>query len=401
MLTISKLQRNCIYLFAFSINFETANLFNIGIDYLASKITIVILLIVTLFNLQALKTIKNYLLSISSLLFFFLYLTVISFLNRGGSSISFIYFPFLLNILIMLIILSVVKRFPTVLFNSLIAFSIGTFLTSVLFVLNIGVNLSSDGRITIFNLNENMLGLNAAFAIFTFIYFTYQHKPIKKKLKFLMLIIIAFLFLLLVKTGSRGAFLSFVFGIILFLFSKKDTTILKKVLIMSGLLILGIIVWFVFLKNSVLTERLVTSVNDGDLSNRDLIWISLFDLIVNNYWFGVGITGYEKIVGNGSPHNVLIEVLCYSGISGLIIFITFIIKIGKGAYRNYKIDYNVLPIVIFVSTFGMILTGQIFEQKIFWVLFAYLIASNKSKPLIINKTRYLPTNNILTSSSLH
>ena len=352
---------------------------------------------VTLFNLKAFKTIKTYFFSIKSLLFFFIYLTAISFINRGGSSISFIYFPLLLNILIMLITLSIVKSYPTVLFNSLIAFSIGTFLTSVLFVLNIGVNLSIDGRFTIFNLNENMLGLNAAFAIFTFIQYTFSYKPVSRGMKYIMMIIILFLFLLLVKTGSRGAFISFVFGIIFFLFTQKDSSIFKKALIIGGFLIFGIFAWFIFIKNSVLTERLVTSVNDGDLSNRDLIWISLFDLIVNNYWFGVGITGYEKIAGNGSPHNVLIEVLCYTGIFGLLMFSIFLIQIAKGVYRNYKRGFNVLPFVLFIPILGMILTGQIFEQKIIWILFAYLIASCKRGSLTNNSINFVPSNTITTS----
>jgi O-antigen ligase len=100
---------------------------------------------------------------------------------------------------------------------------------------------------------------------------------------------------------------------------------------------------------------------------------------VNNYTFGVGVTGYDKLIGEQSPHNVLIEVLCYSGIIGLSIFIFFLYKIGQSSYRILKSESNILPLVFFVNSLGLVLTGQIFAQKIIWLIFAYQIASVSSK----------------------
>lgn len=374
MLTISKLQRNSIYLFAFSLNFETVNLFNLGIDYLASKITIVLLLGVTFINTPAIKSIGKYLVFLKPLFIFFIYLTIISFVNRAGSAASFFYFPLFLDLVIVFLLLSAVKRYPTVLLEGLVAFSIGALLLAILFFLNIGVEATADGRMSIFSINQNLLGLYACFASFTFMYLLFKKTSLSAIIKYLLIGAIFILFLLLIKTGSRGAFLSFVVGMGLYLFANKNLSRFKKSLIVFGFIIAGVLLWTFFLKNSIVTERLVTSVSDGDLSNRDLIWISLFDVIVNNYWFGVGVTGYERIIGNGSPHNVLIEVLCYSGVFGLLIFLVFVVNIGRNAYRNFKRDDNVLPFALFLPSLGLILTGQIFEQKVIWLILAYQIA---------------------------
>ncbi|NQV76613.1 MAG: O-antigen ligase family protein [Bacteroidetes bacterium] len=374
MLTISRLQRNSIYLFAFSLNFETVNLFNLGIDYLASKITIVLLLSLTLINPPAIKSIGKYLIFLRPLFIFFIYLTIVSFINRAGSTISFFYFPLFLDMVIVLLLLSTVKRYPTVLLGSLVSFSIGTFLLALLFFLNIGVQATEDDRLSIFNINQNMLGLYSCFSIFIFTYVYIKKQSMSINMRCLLVGIIFMLFLLLLKTGSRGAFLSLVALIPFFLFANKNLSPFRKSLSVFGFIITGLLLWFFLLRNSLVVGRLATSLSDGDLSNRDLIWINLFDIIVNNYWFGVGVTGYERLVGNGSPHNVLIEVLCYSGIFGLLIFLIFIVNIGRNAYRNFKRDGNVLPFALFIPSLGLILTGQIFEQKVVWLILAYQIA---------------------------
>jgi O-antigen ligase len=376
---IKKLQRLSIYIFAFSLNFETVNLFNLDIDYLASKITIVFLFAVTLLNFPAIKSTKKYFVYLRPLFIFFIYLTYISYLYRFGSSVSFFYFPLFLDLIILFLLVSAVKQSPNVLFNSMIAFSLGTIILSILFHLNIGVEVTQDGRMSIFEINQNMLGLYACFAIFTFVHLLFGKINISFIGKFILLGIIFLLFLMLIKTGSRGAFLSFVVGIFFYLFSNKRISRKTKVLITGAFVITTTLLWVFFMKNSVLFERLDTSVNDGDLSNRDLIWLNLFDIIVNNYTFGVGVTGYDKLIGEQSPHNVLIEVLCYSGIIGLSIFIFFLYKIGQSSYRILKSESNILPLVFFVNSLGLVLTGQIFAQKIIWLIFAYQIASVSSK----------------------
>lgn len=371
---ISRFQRFSIYIFAFSLNFETVNLFNLNIDYLASKITIVLLLSLTLINAPAIKSIGKYLIFLRPLFIFFVYLTIISFINRAGSTISFFYFPLFLDMVLVLLLLSAVKRYPTILLGSLVSFSIGTVILALLLLLNIGVQATEDDRLSIFNINQNLLGLYSCFSIFTFTYVYSKKQSMSINMRYLLVGIMFILFLLLLKTGSRGAFLSFVAVIPFFLVANKNLSPFKKSLIVFGFIITGLLLWFFFLRNSLVVERLATSVSDGDLSNRDLIWISLFDIIVDNYWFGIGVTGYERIIGNGSPHNVLMEVLCYTGVFGLLIFLIFLFKMGRNAYRNFKKEGNVLPFALFLPSLGLILNGQIFEQKVIWLILAYQIA---------------------------
>jgi hypothetical protein len=44
------------------------------------------------------------------------------------------------------------------------------------------------------------------------------------------------------------------------------------------------------------------------------------------------------------------------------------------AYRKFKYRDDLLPLVLFIPILGAILSGQIFEQKIYWVIFALVIS---------------------------
>ena len=77
--------------------------------------------------------------------------------------------------------------------------------------------------------------------------------------------------------------------------------------------------------------------------------------------------------GIASPHNVFIEATCYTGIVGLTIFIVFLSRIILNAINRRRFLNELLPIAIMVGPIlGLLLSGQIFEQKLIWCLFAYI-----------------------------
>lgn len=341
---------------------------------MASKITIVIMLFFSLINLNSLKSTGKYLFFLLPLFIFFIDLTIVSFINRTGSSASFFYFPLFLDLVVVFLLLSAIKRNPDSILGALIGFSVGTFFLAILFFLNIEVETTADERQTIFKLNQNILALYACFSLFTFLYVLLKKEVGSIIVKLLLIGAISLLLMLQLKTGSRVAFFSLVVGIPFFFFKKNNLTGLKNIAITFVISMIGTFIWFFFLANSVIGVRLTASLVEGDLSNRDLIWISIYEIIDNNYWFGIGVTGYERIIGTMSPHNVMIEVLCYSGVFGLFLFLIFVFKIGKSAYKNFNKEGNCLPFALFIPLMGLILSGQIFDQRIVWVIFAYQIS---------------------------
>src|SRR5690606_9970615 len=108
-------------------------------------------------------------------------------------------------------------------------------------------------------------------------------------------------------------------------------------------IIIGILIMNYVLSSEILYQRLVASIKEQDLSDRNIIWQTLIPLINNNVFFGVGLTGYElycfKVFGRIiSPHNVIIEVLCYTGIIGLLSYSWLLYKIAQVSWQKYRLN---------------------------------------------------------------
>ena len=135
------------------------------------------------------------------------------------------------------------------------------------------------------------------------------------------------------------------------------------------------------MQSEILIQRLLQSAEGGDLAGRDVIWRALLALIYDNPIFGVGKTGYAYFTqinfgGLTSPHNVLLEVVCYTGLFGLILYLTFLFRIGKSAFINFKVSGMLLPCLLLIPVAGFILSGQLLGVKIGWVIFAYVAGNS-------------------------
>lgn len=375
------LQKYAVYAFIFSLNFEQLDLFNLKIDYLASKITISILLFIAIFNYKTNFSLKHFTKYTTPLLIYFGILTIISYFNKSTDYSTFVDFPFFLNILIFLILINFSTKKTDILLKGLFVFALSTIILTLLYFFGIAVTETLDGRFALFGINQNLLGLSICISLFTLLSILYENKLQLGRFKYLLIFLFPFMFILMIKTGSRVAFISFIIGLFAFLYLNKSIKKIKKLGIILITLILFIIIWAAFLQNSLILERLSSSIKQGDLSSRDMIWVTIFDIVSNNFLWGVGKTGYAKEVyylmgGVASPHNVLIEVLCYTGILGLSVFLIFLFRIVRNTFKRIKFTGELLPVVLLIPILGMILSGQIFDTKIVWVIFAYVISSS-------------------------
>lgn len=113
-------------------------------------------------------------------------------------------------------------------------------------------------------------------------------------------------------------------------------------------------------------------IKSGDTSNRDLIWDALLVYFTDNFLFGIGRTGFVSIVGEMSPHNVLLEIFIYTGFVGVIIFCFFYFFIIRKAFQRIKFENNALPFILLIPISFLFFSGQIFDKKIVWVILSYI-----------------------------
>ena len=392
MKVFSTLQKYSIYLFAFSVSFESMNILNI--NFLATKISLSILFFFSVCNYKSLQIKKPFLKILVPLLIYFILLSIRSYMNQSAAYNTYIDFLFFLNILLFVLLVNYSYLNPNVLLKSLFVFVVSNIIITFLYFLGIGLSDSLEGRVAMLGMNENYLGLSLTIAFLSLMSIVIDNKLDMSKNRFLLLLFLPLLLILIIKSGSRGALLGTFLGIFVFVLFNKSIKSFKKLLLIFGSIILLILVYFLFLRNSYVVERLIDTFQYGDTANRDLIWEALTYSFSDTIIWGVGKTGYGAIAGDLSPHNVLLEVFLYTGVIGLIVFLFFYYKLLKRAFSKLKYENEILPIVLLMPITILLFTGQFFDKKFIWLILAYVAGSSnivyitsKSKLSNINRKK--------------
>lgn len=192
----------------------------------------------------------------------------------------------------------------------------------------------------------------------------------------------------LIFTGSRGALLAILCGIIILIFSfiifiakKKSKSIFKIFLVLVIIFIFIQIIIFNILKyNLSIKYFLFSTLRLGEMKNiaeRLKIWNSLLHLplfskpfgysdnYIYNYMSSLNIKDYKVFLNNqGRAHNMFLQALVSFGSIGFVLFITCLIKTFIQVIKNHnKINTkNKMFFNIFLIQFIVILIGGMFEQ---------------------------------------
>lgn len=381
MLSPKKIISFFICLFCFSLNFEKVNLLGLNIDYLVSKITFIILFMVSILNYKKYLNPMPFSKFVYSLIAFFICLTIANYLNTNSISNAYFDASLFINILVFIIIVNASRFDPKILLKSVFSFSLGSILLTALYFMDVA-NSNYEGRQTVFGLNQNVLGMMLVVAFFTILFLFQKRKEIFTRYINILALFLPLLFFLIIRTGSRTAFISTVLSFFIFLFFSSLNKI-KKIAISISVFFASVYVWFFYLKDSLIISRLNSTIGSGDLSNRDIIWGKIFQVLKGNYVFGIGKTGYVYKMtgvfsldgGSTSPHNVVIEIISYTGFVGLIIILPFFYYIFKNGYLARKLNGNYISLIYLMLILALILSGQLLDQKFAWILLAYTAGS--------------------------
>lgn len=179
---------------------------------------------------------------------------------------------------------------------------------------------------------------------------------------------------LLPLTYSRGAYISFIVGIILLLLLLRKRLILCAVLIFS--IILGL--KFVFLKSLLFKD-----------AGRFESWSISLRMIKEHPLLGNGIGTFMALFKSYSPsgnmqyaHNCFLQLWAEAGLIALVIFILFILKTLKKGFLSYKTTKNYIFLILACAIITY-LSHSFFDNNLFslqlavlfWVLMGLLKGS--------------------------
>ena len=312
--------------------------------------------------------------------FYFIILTLVSIININNISFSFIDFTVFQNIFLFWVLFNHERKDSLILEKGMLSFALGSVALALLFNAGIGIEYE-DGRVTIFGDNENIIGLRMSISLAILILNIAQNRLKLGWLRYLLILPIPIMVQFMIETGSRVALISFVLIIITGVVLFKTKNVFSKIIAYSVGAIISTILIIYIMQSETLLHRILITTNEGEFAGRDLIWRRLLPLIESNPIIGVGKTGYDyfsQITFGGfmSPHNVILEVLCYSGIIGLMVYLYFLYRIFKRGYHKYMVNGLLLPLLLLIPVLGMLVSGQILGVKIGWIIFAYIVGGS-------------------------
>jgi len=399
---VSTLQRIALYLLFFSINFEIWDPLNTNGSFSISKLTgffYFLTLVGDLTFFLSISKIKKY---IFPLVFFFFLLSVINFININSVSSQFVDFSILQNIILFILLINHERKEPGVLENGMLSFALGSLFVALFFQFGIGVGYDY-GRVTVFGDNQNSIGIKECISIVVLLLIIFRNNLLLNRLRYLLLFGLPVMLLLMAQTGSRTAFISFSLMFFVGLLLMKTKRGYYKIPIFFIGIIVAYFLWKYLASSDILLQRLKSTRQTHDLGGRDRVWDEVIPFVKENLVFGKGESGYTSYMTDitgafYSPHNVILEVLCYTGLVGLFFYMLFLYRVFKISLRKYHTDGSLMQLLLLIPILGLLLSGQLLAVKIGYVIFAFCVSRKFS--IKNDKRKFKKNDNVAKLSSV-
>lgn len=148
-----------------------------------------------------------------------------------------------------------------------------------------------------------------------------------KKLRFFKSILLITMMTSFLTTGSRGAILSYVVGLVLFFLINKNIPLNSKIKVLAVSMVVILIGYTCLIR--LLPQQSVNRLLNSDEDSRFNLWKSAIKVFWNHPMLGGGMSAASNIslaeVGKDS-HNVYIDILSNFGLLGSIVFVHFFYK---------------------------------------------------------------------------
>lgn len=370
----TKIARAALYVFMFSINYEMFNLVGNSGSLSVGRITGFLYLGVLLYQRIRLDIypFKNLL---YPLILFFTAITVSSAVNLNPFSLQIFDVSIVQNVVLFFLLLIHERNDSGVLEKSLYSFALGTVLLGMFYLAGVGVEYTV-GRLSLFGDNENIVGLRMCISSIIIIYSVLIYgKKLSWRALFLILPIPVLLSVML-KTGSRVAFISFVLMAAVLLFLYLRVASYKKVIITLMFASIGLYLFKLSVVSNVLLMDRLYVAEQGDLAGRQDIWHTYLKYLWQSPILGYGFSGFNELGrkafgAHTSPHNVIIEIMLYGGFIALIAYGWFLFKVFYYGYRRFLSEKKYLGLLLMIPYIGSVISAQVMITKLMWFILAF------------------------------
>jgi len=240
------------------------------------------------------------------------------------------------------------------------------FIYSITFFIGLSVVLNghlvfSRQRFFGFMNNANIYGISTVFWM-VILLIADKYKLVNKSLFWLLFIGI---FLTMIFSGSRNAFIG-AFIVIMINYYKQ----FNKLALRIGLLFSVFFIASYFIDLSFLTDRYFDITNSISDSGRDVVWQRASYAIEQNLWFGNGMDANLRIANTGNMHNCYIRFVLNMGLFFTIHALTMYLLSISSVYTKKNVP---LILVGYLVAFALMNVGEDFFVGLGSSAFVYLL----------------------------
>jgi O-antigen ligase len=263
--------------------------------------------------------------------------------------------------------------------GALLAFGAGCVLLSILQVGGSAAMAISGGRVSALSQDANSLGSVLGLGLLALLGLAYGRTSQDGRINWALWICSGGLAAGVVLTGSRGALLSLLAGIMCLVVRPGHTTLRLKVGLITVLAVCSL-VWAAY-ENDAVRTRWERTFSETHMSGREEIMPAAWNMFVESPIVGWGPVnnvvelGYRFGRRTLDTHNGYLWVLTETGLAGGVPYLFALWLCLRAAWRARHGPEGSLPLALLTSVFLINMSLTWHYRKMFWIILAYSVAS--------------------------
>lgn len=192
----------------------------------------------------------------------------------------------------------------------------------------------------------------------------------------------AFLFFVMMLTGSRTALVALTLSAILLsytLIRSRNLSNSKKYIVSIVFFAALLLASFLFLSNELMVDRFTQTLETGSLSEREVIWVNAVNLIFEKYLVGFGLgSGALAIAeslgdygGVKGTHNTVLTIMMSAGIllGSVVTFAYLNIPLWLKYAQNYRVQVMAIHLLMALIALVLLTSMSIdwLNRKYYWI----------------------------------
>jgi hypothetical protein len=266
--------------------------------------------------------------------------------------------------------------------GAFISLGISCVMLSIIQISGGAANAIAQGRVTALSQDANTVGSVLSLGLLALLGLAYGRNTRDRNVGLLAWVCMGSIGAGIVLTGSRGALLSLIIGI-LCLVARHGHSALRVRTGFIAVLTIGCLAWTSY-ENDAIRDRWDRALSKGNLSGREKLIPEAWRMFIERPLLGWGpVSNYVELGRRfGEPsadtHNLYLWVLTETGLLGGIPFLGGLWLCFQAARRSLRGSEGSLPLVLLACLLMVNMSITWLNRKQFWLVLAYALASEQS-----------------------